>query len=297
MRAPHLTLVLLLAGCFSLATWIGPRFESSMNRRDEGFVANMLGGSRRLLSIHFYTRADVYFHGGYYPSIFDQPKEKENHLAEEAGHEDHAEEHHPKHGEAGHVHDEHEEEGGDFLGKPKDPMDAFTRHFFVTQHSHLTEKGSNAPKEILPWFKLAAQVDPRNITNYTQGAYILRLVHKDAEAEQFLREGLRQNPTSYEIMLDLGRGYFDKKEYDRSRNVLEMAMARWREQENPKPAEQQNRFIAEQIVNYLARTEARTGQRERAIQWLQLLKKLSPHPDEIDKRIAEVRAGQSLEAE
>ena len=295
MRAPHLTLVLLLAGCFCLATWIGPRFESSMNRRDEGFVANVLGGSRRLFSNHFFTRSDVYFHSGYYPSIFDQPKEKENHLAKEAGHEDHEKEDHPKHGEAGHVHDEHEEEESDFLGKPKDPMDAFSRHFFVSQHSHLTEKGSNAPKEILPWIKLAAQLDPKKIESYTVGAYWLREVSKPEEAEQFLREGLRQNPTSYEIMLELGLGYFEKKEYDRARNMLEMGMARWREQENPKPMEQQNRFVAEQIVNYLARTEARSGNSARAISWLELLKKLSPHPDEIDKRIAEVRAGQPLE--
>lgn len=295
MRAPHLTLVLLLAGCFSLATWIGPRFESSMTRSDEGFVANVLGGSRRLFSSHFFTRSDVYFHSGYYPSIFDQPKEKENHLAKEAGHEDHEEEHRPKHGEAGHVHDEHEEEENDFLGKPKDPMDAFSRHFFVSEHSHLTEKGNNAPKEILPWIKLAAQLDPKKIESYTVGAYWLREVSKHAEAEQFLREGLRQNPTSYEIMLELGRGYFDQHDYGRARNILEMSMANWREQENPKPVEQQNRFVAEQIVNYLARTEVRDGKRERGIRWLELLKKLSPHPGEIDKRIAEVQAGLPLE--
>ena len=59
----------------------------------------------------------------------------------------------------------------------------------------------------------------------------------------------------------------------------------------------QARFVAEQIVNFLARTEARSGNSARAISWLELLKKLSPHPDEIDKRIAEVHAGKSLEAE
>ena len=112
-----------------------------------------------------------------------------------------------------------------------------------------------------------------------------------------MREGLRRNSQSYQIMLELGRCYFEKRDYERTRNVCEMALRRWREQENPKPIEQQNRFAAEEIVNYLARVEDRTGNRERTIAWLELLKKISPTPDQIDKRIAEVRAGKSLEAQ
>ena len=258
-------------------------------------MASMFGESRKLFANHFFTRSDVYFHSGYYPSIFDQAKTNaENHLAENAGAE---ETKHPKHGEAGHVHDEHEEEEEDFLGQPKDPMDGFTRHFFVSAHTHLTEKGTNAPKEILPWIKLAAQLDPNKIESYTVGAYWLRTLNKNDDAEQFLREGLRQNPESHEIMLELGRGYIEKRDYDRARNVLEMAIARWREQENPKPDDQKNKFAAMQIVNHLARVEDRSGSHERAISWLELLKKVSPHPEEIDKRIAEVRAGQPLEAQ
>ena len=162
--------------------------------------------------------------------------------------------------------------------------------------THLTDKGTNAAKEILPWIKLAAQLDPRKVESYTVGAFWLRDLKRYDEAEQFLREGLRQNPESYEIMLELGRSYFDRLDYERARNVLEMAFLRWREQENPKPVEQQNRFAAEQILNSLARVEDRTGRREQAVRWLEIVRKVSPHPEEIDKRIAEVRAGQSLEA-
>src|SRR6185436_4141701 len=156
--------------------------------------------------------------------------------------------------------------------KPKDPMDAFTRHFFVSQHTHLTEKGSNAPREILPWLKLAAQLDPQKVESYTVGAYWLRTLNKNDEAEQFLREGLRHNPQSYEIMLELGRSYFERNDYIRARNVLEMAITRWREQENSKSDEQQNRFSAMQILNYLARVEDRTSHRERTVEWLAILK-------------------------
>ncbi len=296
MGTPQLSLVLLLTGCFSLAAWLGPRFNQLNTRQGDSFMATMFGESRRLFANHFYTRSDVYFHSGYYPSIFDKAEtKKENHLAESAG----KESSHDEHEEAKHEHNEHcdhgEEQG--FLGKPKDPMDAFTRHFFVSQHKHLTEKGTNGPKEILPWIKLASQLDPQKVESYTVGAYWLRQLNKNEEAEQFLREGLRHNPRSYEIMLELGRSYFERKDYVRARNVLEMAITRWREQENSKSEDQQNRFAAMQILNHLARVEDRTGNRERAIEWLAILKKVSPHPAEIDKRIAEVRAGQPLEAQ
>jgi tetratricopeptide (TPR) repeat protein len=273
-------------------------------RRGTGFLAQTLGDSRRLFANHIFTRSDVYFHSGYYPSIFDQAAMKsENHLArstgtKEPGHQEHAEDHDER-AESGHVHDENCQHGEehDFLGRPKDPLDAFTRNFFVSKHTHLTDKGTNMPKEILPWLQLSAKLDPKLIESYTVGAFWLRELGKKDEAEQFLREGLRNNPQSHEIMLELGRSYFEKRDYDRARNILEMALRRWREQENPKPPEQQNRFAAEQIVNYLARVEDRSGHREQTIQWLELLKKASPNPQQIDQRIAEVRAGRPLEAE
>jgi tetratricopeptide (TPR) repeat protein len=292
MRAPQLSLLLLLVGCFALATQVGPRFDQLSNPREKDLLTSTLGESRRLFANQFFVRSDVYFHSGYYPTIFDQPKaKKENHLADHAGGKEAEHEEH-EHGE----HCNHGEEES-FLGKPKDPMDAFTRHFFVSQHTHLTEKGTNAPREILPWVKLAVQLDPHKVESYTVGAYWLRQLNKNDEAEQFLREGLRQNPQSYEIALELGRGYFGQRDYVRARNVLEMAITRWREQENHKPADQRNAFAAAQILNYLARVEDRTSNRERAISWLSILKKLSPHPDEVDKRIEEVRAGKPLEGQ
>lgn len=319
MRVPRLMFGLLLVGCFTLATSVGPRFDQLHTRRGNGVMGSMFGESRKLFADHFFTRSDVYFHSGYYPSIFDQAaKNKENHLmesavgkkAEEDGHDDHEQPGHVHdekcaHEESGHVHDEkcshheHDEhcdhgEEHDFLGRPKDFMDAFSRNFYVSRHTHLTEKGTNAPKEILPWIKLAAQFDPNKVETYTAGAYWLRQLNKPDEAEQFLREGFRHNPQSYEILLELGHGYMAKGDRERARNVLELGLARWREQENAKTAEQQNRFVAAQILNQLALLEDQAGNKARAVLWLEIVKKLSPHPDEIDKRIAELRAGQPL---
>ena len=322
MSAPILSLVLLVVSCFSLATWVGPRFENNQRRRGEGVLGNMLGDSRKLFANHFFTRSDVYFHSGYYPSMFDQVKPKENHLATGAktepcehdhAHEGPCEHDHghkaskpepkaEKHGEGEHVHGEHcnhGEEETDFLGQPKDYFDGFSRNFFVSKHTHLTDKGKgvDAAKEILPWLKLAAQLDPNKIESYTVGAFWLRDLQRDAEAEQFLREGLRHNPESYEILLELGRGYVTGRDYVRARNVLELGFRHWREQENGKPGDRQNTFAVLQLLNTLAVVEDRSGRREQVVHWLQLVRKVSPHPEEIDKRIAELRAGQSLSAE
>ena len=39
------------------------------------------------------------------------------------------------------------------------------------------------------------------------------------------------------------------------------------------------------------------GNRERVLQWLELLKRISPHPEEIEQRISEVSLGLRLEIE
>ena len=296
---PQLTLVLLLVACFTVATSVDPKLHVAAGSDDSSALTRFMGQGRKLFANHFFIRSDVYFHSGYYPSMFDQVAKAENHLAESAaaqkGHEPAAAEeddHDHKHGS----NCNHDEKEHDFLGKPKDFMDAFSRHFIVSQYTHLPEKGTNAAREILPWLKLAAQFDPNKIESYTVGAFWLRDLGRKAEAEAFLREGLRKNPHSYELMLELGRCYFDRNDFEHARNIWQLAMQRWREQENAKPFDKQNRFVVEQILNSLARVEARLGNREQAVEWLKVVRKVSPYPEEIDKRIEEVRAGQLLDS-
>src|SRR5437667_4857091 len=64
---------------------------------------------------------------------------------------------------------------------------------------------SSDVREILPWLRLSAELDPNSVRTYTVAAYWLReRMGKVAEAEQFLREGLRANPGSYAILFELG---------------------------------------------------------------------------------------------
>ena len=77
-----------------------------------------------------------------------------------------------------------EEEGADFLGQPKDWIDSFSRHFYPSEHRHLGEhKGghhegeneeSGRERELLPWLKLAATLDPERPETYIVASFWLR---------------------------------------------------------------------------------------------------------------------------
>src|SRR5208283_4500435 len=86
-----------------------------------------------------------------------------------------------------------------FMGPPRDWIDAFGRHFIPDRHTHLDEGGptddlskSSVVREILPWLKLSAELDPENIRTYLVTAFWLRTrLNQVALAEQALRNGLR----------------------------------------------------------------------------------------------------------
>ena len=86
--------------------------------------------------------------------------------------------------------------------------------------------------------------------------------------------------------------YYEKRDYTRARSLFELAVKCWQDQETPKPPEQQNLLAARQVLNYLAVVEDRAGHRESAVQWLEAVKRISPNPGEIEKRIQEVSSWQ-----
>ena len=92
--------------------------------------------------------------------------------------------------------------------------------------------------EILPWLKISAALDPQKIETYTVAAYWLRDLGRIKEAERFLRQGLLNNPESYEILFELGRLYYDNNhDLVRARKFWDLALRRWSEQQaaNKKP--------------------------------------------------------------
>jgi len=277
---PVLILVLLVAGAFSLATFLQPRAQSWDKRRNSANVLNLvLGDSRRLFANHFFVKADVSFHSGYYPSIFDQarPSQGSRHMTSEEGSPE-VEEH---------------ERQMSFLGRPRDWIERFGRHFFITRHTHL-ENGNE--REILPWLKISAELDPQRIDTYVVASYWLRnRLGKVDEAEQFLRDGLRNNPNSYELLYEMGCLYKDNyHDINRARHVWELALRRWHEQE---PGKKDPDLIGLEKINiHLARLEEESGNWDAAIKYLDAAMKSSPNPEALRKQIADLEAKRDAKA-
>jgi tetratricopeptide (TPR) repeat protein len=294
MPSPYLILTLLFSLCLTMGATLGPWYQNWSGGRNQSANALdiLIGDSRRLFANHVFAKADAYFHKGYYPTIFDPQKEREeSHMAGESE-EATGDEHDEHEEEEQHVHDEnchHEEKNaGGFLGEPKDWIDRFGRNFFSSKHAHLEKDGDE--REILPWLRLSAELDPQRVETYTISSYWLRSrLKKVDEAEKFLREGLRKNPDSYEIYFELGRIYNEnRREPARARNLWEVALRKWHQQENEekKPDE----FVQEQIIGQLARLEEGEGNLGKALSYLEDLKKISPNPDSIEKQIQELKA-------
>ena len=110
---PSLVMALLLAICFTLATYLAPHSSKWSNGSDGSLLKVALGDARRMLANHFYTKADVYFHSGYYPTMFEQAQQftDARHLTEHHEHSGNQKE------------EEAEEKASDFLGKPRDWID------------------------------------------------------------------------------------------------------------------------------------------------------------------------------
>ncbi|MSU58116.1 MAG: hypothetical protein EXS35_08050 [Pedosphaera sp.] len=290
--SPKLILFALGTVCFALATLLQPRAAQWGGRaQSDNLVKVFLGEGRRLFANHFYTQADVVLHSGYYPSIFDQARRNMKSSAlsgdSDADHDAHES---PGETQASKENDKHDHESEHekkmaFLQEPKDWIERFGRKFLITEHTHLSQ---DKESEILPWLRVSAELDPQRVETYTVAAYWLKRNGKLTEAEQFLREGLRNNPDSYEILFDLGRLYSENKhEIDRARNLWTLALARWNSREAGKT--EQDLSAMEGIAVHLATLEADAGNHDRAISLFKLAMKASPHPEELQARIDELR--------
>jgi tetratricopeptide (TPR) repeat protein len=281
-RTIFLLLVALLVSCFGLAAHLQPQFQAWRGSRAAGDIFNVvLGDSRRMFAQSFYVKADAYYHSGYYPTIFDNNEAfKTAHMAEDTGAVN-SKNHGDEHG---------------FLGPTRDWIDAFGRHFFPDRHTHLDEggpaddlSGSDNVREILPWLKLSADLDPDNVQTYTVTAFWLRIrMHKVAEAEAVLHEGLRNCPDSYDILFELGRLY-DESYHDtgRARNVWNLAIRKWLNLDSD--LQKDNRIIFEQITTHLGKLEEDAGNLPDALNWYQAAQKVSAVPAVLQPRIDAVR--------
>lgn len=278
MRA---VLLVVVAVCFS--TWLGPSFQRWQRSKSDDVITVALGDSRRLFANHFYLKADAYFHNGYYPSIYDAKGNGTMHVATFAG-----------------ANREEHEKKMDYLGKPKDWLDAFSRHFYPSVHTHLGEEeceqckhgdkdhhheheksATGLERELLPWLKLAATLDPERPETYVVASYWLtQKLNKLDAAEHFLREGLRANPGNYEILYELGRiAHEHRQDPARARNLWVLALQNFRKADQ---AEQDSELLLHcQILGSLAKLEQEQKNNAEAIRYFIELKKYSPFKEQV----------------
>src|SRR5436190_10243264 len=275
--------VLLFVVALCLSTWLEPwshRWQG--NARKSGDVITVaLGDSRKLFARHFFVKADAYFHNGYYPSIYDK-LDTELHMT----------------GGTGGAPEKHEQQ--DYLGPPKDLIDRFSRHFFPSVHTHLGEEecehckkgeahehhqkdpGSEGlEREMLPWFKLAASLDPEQPHTYVVAAFWLSTqLNKVDEAEYFLREGLRSNPGNFSILYELGRiAYQHRKQTARARNLWVLSLQNF---ERADQTSQDSELLLHcQILSSLAKLEQEEKNNAEAIRYFTELKKYSPFKEQV----------------
>lgn len=274
---PSFLLSLLGTGALCLAPILDPWSSRLDTDRSGSVLAQLLGDGRRLFANHFFAKADAYFHRGVYPSIFDAPR-TENHMAS-GGDEDQP--------DPGHHHDHAEEAAG--AGSPARPTDWIARlndHLKPSVHDEL--EGLDT-REILPWLKVSAELDPSNVQNFTVTAYWLRVrLNRIDEAEQFLREGLRYNPGNPEILFELGVLRLEgRKDPEGAANLLEQALRGWQTRETGK--KQPDTATGAGILIRLARISEAQGRLPQAMGYLQQLRDLTPDPATIDQQIAELR--------
>jgi tetratricopeptide (TPR) repeat protein len=287
-RTSCLAILALLVFCFGASARLDlwRQAWSGNSQKSKDVLTVLLGDSRRLFANHFFVKADSYFHSGYYPGIFDNHEAFQTpHIAADAGAVD--------------SHNQGDETG--FLNPPQDWIEAFNRKFSPPVHTHLDEGGAQGTneagrelgggsqvREILPWLRLSAMLDPNRVETYSVAAFWLRnRLGKVDEAEQFLREGLQENPRNCELLYELGQIYAENRnDPDRARNLWEAALRQWCAVEAPKA--DPDKFIYAKLVSRLAVLEEKTGRYDRALAYMRLWKACAPNPSAIQKQMDEL---------
>ena len=293
-RTLWLLLIAIFVLCFSLGAAVQPRFQAIENARgqSDNFFILLFGDSSRIFANAAFTKADAYYHSGYYPTIFDNNEAfKTAHMAEDTG--------------AVASHNEGEETA--FMGPPRDWIDAFGRHFIPNRHTHLDQGGpkddlssSSEVREILPWLDLATEMNPHDIRTYLVISFWLRSdLNQTSEAEHVLRTGLRYNPGNPQLLFDLGRIYFENyHDTPQARKIWEAGVQSWALEKPGVPKSERlkyeestfdDRYVFEELQVHLAQLEGSVGNTGAAIEHLQQAELASPKTPELQKMIEELK--------
>jgi tetratricopeptide (TPR) repeat protein len=229
---------------------------AAQQQRNSSAIATILGEFRTNLSDMLFIKTERYLHGGvaYMPHIdTDQlaasgtvthtkteGEKPETHREEESTTAS-TEETDLSTSETSHgTHDKHDhEEHEDVATLIRTPENDFRGFLGTLERTVKPWRDPSLPHEhiggveLLPWYRLATLIDPKNVRAYMIGAWWLKTLREEhalREAVKFLQEGINQNPDAFQLYLMLGyihRELGDKRE---ALNAFEKAVALLRKQ-------------------------------------------------------------------
>ncbi len=148
--------------------------------------------------------------------------------------------------------------------------------------SHSASARAMAETQFLPLIKIITELDPNFITAYSTGGWWLwQKLNQVPQAIDFFKEGIRNNPTSFQLHYDLATLYFWKLEdYEKTKGELIAALN----------MEMDDRTRVE-VMNFLGYTYERLNDNTNAIKiWEQIEKtNVFPYSNSAKRRLAELQ--------
>jgi tetratricopeptide (TPR) repeat protein len=172
--------------------------------KDSGFLSSVFTGFKKFVARECWIQADIYLHQGLIHE-YDEEHGEEHDLLSMPHNE---EQHHHK------------------SVKPH-PLKPYNREDFST----IQHKTDLDDRDILPWLRLTAYMDPHLTKAYANGGHWLAWRLEETEqAIEFLEEGLKNNPGAPDILAEIGILYLDPhntlgtRDYRKAFEALEEAL-------------------------------------------------------------------------
>lgn len=180
---------------------IGVRTQAA-DRHSGDILARLFGGTAEIASQSALDKADLYLHKG-----------------------------------VGHLCDEHEHHG-DHDRPCALPMQGLVNrlHGQTAPRDHVHIRGIEE-KELLPWFVIAARLDPRNVEAWRIGAYWYYRTGQVRDAERFITAGIESNRSDHRVYLERGILYHRLERWNESASDLRTAMRLYRVLDEDSPFE------------------------------------------------------------
>ena len=179
-------------------------------------------------------------------------------------------------------------------GVSRIPNRAFENHLFIRWGDAITPMGHDELEgddiaEMMPWLRLAATSDPRNIDSYSTIAYWLAKQGDLDMARTVLEEARSKNPDDYRVPLSLGKLSYQNEDLIQALKEMEQARSLW--PSGAEKEEEQTQLDLASILVFRAGSFEALGRQKEAIASFRELLCAFPNRHEIRRRLEELEKG------